>query len=80
MTESQSKFVDEVRKFAMNNYEAGGDIIVETFTDDEIVKEFENMEQVRDYIGLKLEVALNKRWGDESDQELERWKRWQESK
>lgn len=72
MTEKQKAFVAEVKAVCELNYEAGGDEVVECFTDEEIVKQFLNLEEVKDYCGMKIEQSLNTRWGEDDDPELKR--------
>jgi hypothetical protein len=72
MTSEQQAFVDEVKRVCTDNYEAGGDTIIECYTDEQILKEFKTMDEVKDFCGLQVESALNARWGDDDDPELER--------
>lgn len=56
----------------MRNYSAGGDVIIECFSDREIMEEFEDLDDVKTYCGLKVEAELNARWGEDDDACLKR--------
>lgn len=70
------EFVDSVYHECEQNYEAGGDTIVECFEPNEIVEEFKTLNEMRKYCGLKVEQALNSRWGEDSDPEVARYKKF----
>lgn len=67
----QAAFVDQVYRECEEFYAAGGDVIVECFTPGEILLDFDNMTQVRDYCRLVREKATNCRWGSDDDPELD---------
>ena len=70
-TESQIKFVDSVYDMCERNYERGGDVIIECWLADRILEEFKTLKDVKEYCGLMVEQALNARWGEDSDPQLE---------
>lgn len=41
--------VEEIKAWAMKNYDKGGDVIVETFEDQEIKETFANLQEAKDY-------------------------------
>lgn len=63
----QVAFVDEAYALCESRYEEGGDRIVECWSPEEIVKTFRGMEDIRKYLGLVTEQALNTRWGEDDD-------------
>lgn len=75
-TEQQIEFVDSVYALCEKNYSNGGDDVVEGFTPVEILTEFKSLNEVREYCGLRVEDATNKRWGEDSDPELARAERF----
>ena len=78
-TPEQVAFIDSVYAVCEANYDAGGDTVVECFDPDEILDQFKTLDEVRKYCGIKLEQALNTRWGDDEDEELkayERFRKW----
>ena len=74
----QAGFVDQVYKFCEDNYDCGGDNVVECMTPEEIVEEFNTIDDVKEYIGIRLEKELNCRWGGDDDKELARYRLYQE--
>jgi len=70
-TNEQIAFVDSVYDMCERNYERGGDSIVECWGADEIAKEFKTLKQVKEYCGAMVERALDARWGEDSDPQLE---------
>ena len=81
LTPEQQQFVKEVRDLCTRNYDKGGDTIIECYTDEEIVSEFKTLDEVKKFCGLKVEQALNCRWGEDSDPEVaraERFKQWED--
>lgn len=76
MTEEQTKLVKAIKDECLANYEAGGDVIIECFTDAEILAEFASVDDAREYCGLRAEMATNARWGEDGDPEVNRpeWK------
>ncbi len=77
-TPAQLQFVDETYALCEEHYSAGGDTIVECFTPTEIIEEFSNLDEVRQYCGLKVEQALNARWGEDDDPEVQRHEQFEE--
>ena len=79
MTPERRAFAKAVRKLCMENYDRGGDVVVECFTLEEIAAEFETFDDVKDFCGLLIEKALDARWGEDNDPEVtaaERFKGW----
>lgn len=74
----QIAFVDAVYALCEEHYDAGGDNIVECFTPEEILESFDHIDEVKPYCGLKVEQALNARWGEDDDPEVERSERFDE--
>ena len=75
---AQIAFVDAVYAECEKNYENGGGMIVECYTPDEIVAEFETLSDVRELCGLLVEQALNTRWGEDNDPEVGRADRFRD--
>ncbi len=78
---SQIDFVDQVYAECEANYHRGGDTIVEAYTPDEVLH-FKSMNDMRRFVGLKVEQATNFRWGEDTDPELaavERHKDWEKT-
>ena len=79
MTNEQLEFVRAVRGMCAKNYDNGGDVIIECYSDAEILAEFKTLNEVKSFCGLRLENATNKRWGEDNDPELaalERFGEW----
>lgn len=76
MTDKQKKLAAEIKAVCEANYEAGGDEIIECFTDQEIVERFATVAEAKEFCGLRVEMAMNARWGEDSDPEVNRpaWK------
>lgn len=65
------KTVEVIKKWALDNYENGGDVIVEAFTDEEIVEQFiderfhqpaattvdDALQRAQFFCGVRFEVA-----------------------
>lgn len=60
-------------------------VIDECYTDAELIEELDEdgittpegaVEWALEIEGLKVEQALNARWGEDDDPELERWREW----
>jgi hypothetical protein len=68
-------FVKEVFDLCDKYYEFGGDIIVECWTEEQVRSEFKNIQEVKDYIALRLEQKLNCRWGEDNDPQLEEYRK-----
>ena len=56
-------FVDKVFIFCEEHYNSGGDHIVECFRPSDIIDRFNNVDQVKEFIGLKEEQKKNQAWG-----------------
>ena len=72
-------FVDRAFAVAEKNYTNGGDVIVECFGYVELEKSFETIADVQEFCGLKLEQALNARWGSDDDPQLADMRRFEAS-
>lgn len=75
---TEAAFVDAVYALCEEHYAEGGDRIVECFDPRDIIKTFRGINDVKEYIGLHLEQALNARWGEDTDRELEEHRRGQD--
>lgn len=75
---TQVAFVDEAYALCEAHYGEGGDRIVECWTPQEIVKTFRGMEDIRKYLGLVTEQALNTRWGEDDDPQVDEYRKAQE--
>jgi hypothetical protein len=69
------QFVDQVYALCEKNYDKGGDNIVECYTPVDVTQEFTSLDEVKTLCGIKIEQALNTRWGEDSDPEVERAER-----
>jgi hypothetical protein len=79
MLSSKEKFfANHVYRMCQENYENGGDIICESFTAEDICEQFGDLQDVKNYISLRLERALNNRWGEDNDPQLEQYRKAQE--
>ena len=72
-TQEQIEFVDSVYHLGEKNYQNGGDILVETFSPQEILQQFKDLKDAYEYVGLKLEQGLNTRGGEDYDPQLVRY-------
>src|SRR4051812_2193109 len=72
LTAAELKFVDDVYELCAKNYQAGGDTVIECYAPSEVVKNFKNMDDVRELCGLKVEQELNAREGTDQDHALQR--------
>lgn len=76
MLSSKEKFfANHVYRMCQENYDAGGDIICECFTAEDICEQFGDLQDVKNYILQRLERALNNRWGEDNDPQLLRYSR-----
>lgn len=71
MTKEQETFVAKVKKVAAKNYDAGGDVIIETMEDEDILREFKTLKDAKEYCGIWVDQNLNARWGEDSDPQVE---------
>jgi hypothetical protein len=71
-------FVDEVYAICEKNYSRGGDTICECWTPEEVLRGFKTLDDVRTYCGLKVEQAMNSRWGEDTDPEMDCRRGWQQ--
>jgi hypothetical protein len=77
MNEQQRTFVEAVFAMCLDNYDAGGDVITETYSGWAILGQFKTLEDVKEYCGRRIEEALNCRMGEDSDPELGVYERFQ---
>lgn len=77
-TPQQIVYVDQIYRLCEQNYTRGGDIVVETMDPPEILNSFQTIQQVKEYVGLKVEQELNARWGEDDDPQLKRAKEFEE--
>ena len=78
ITEKQQAFVEAVKADCRKWYAAGGDVIVEAWSDREIVAEFSSIAGVREYCAARVEDATNYREGLDDDPELVAYDKCQE--
>lgn len=71
-TPEQIDFVDQVYAICEENYESGGDNVVECYGPRDILFTFDDIQDVQKYCGLMVEQELNCRWGENDDPELQR--------
>ena len=72
------QFVDTVYELGEQTYTCGGDVIVETMTPEDILKQFDfnDIDDATQYIKCQLENALNCRLGSDDDPELIRYRKF----
>jgi hypothetical protein len=78
-TAEQIAFVDQVYAVCEKHYQDGGDVVLECFTPAEVLEKFKTLEEVREYCGLKVEQALNARWGEDDDPQVARADRFEKN-
>jgi hypothetical protein len=74
----QIAFVDAVYAMCEEHYGAGGDTIVECYEPIAILAEFTTLDEVKRFCGLRVEQALNTRWGEDNDPEVRQAERYDE--
>lgn len=77
-TLEQIAHVDAIFKVCEDNYDAGGDVVVESFSPEDVLAEFVSVDDAKAYCGIRIEASLNARWGDDDDPELARAARFDE--
>jgi len=80
LTCEQVELVDDIYAACEANYDAGGDTVVECFDPFDVLESFDSVEAAKEYCGIKLEQALNHRWGSDEDDELQAMKRFEKWK
>lgn len=75
-TERQQKFLDQVYLVCEKNYDAGGDLIVESWSPRELLATFGTMKHVKQYLGARVSMELDRREGNDDDPELLRYERF----
>lgn len=65
MTTNEIKLIKDIRDLAAEQYEQGGDVIIECYEDEEILKEFSSVKEAQEMWETKQE------WED--DMEAARW-------
>lgn len=73
------RFIDDVYLVCERNYDCGGDTVVECFDSDDILEEFDSLDDVKEYCRDKIEQALNCRLGSDDDPELLAYQRFNEA-
>lgn len=71
-TEEQIRLVDEIFKLCEDHYDNGGDTVVECYSPENILQQFESIDDVKIFCNLKIEQATNARWGEDDDPELKK--------
>lgn len=82
-TPEQVAHVDAIYHECERHYNDGGHWVVETYTPEEILADFSSMDDAIEYCGLKVNQALDARWGEDSDEELacsKRYELWKRSR
>ena len=79
ISQKRLEFVDKVYEICERNYTCGGSIIVECYNPQEVEQKFKTLADVKEIVSLSIENALNQRWGEDSDPELELAKRFDEA-
>ena len=69
-TAEQYNLVDEIITFCLKNYDNGGDIIIECWEFEEILQNFNTLEDAKTFIGIQLDREKDCRWGEDNDPEL----------
>lgn len=49
--------IEAIKQWAMDNYENGGDVIVEAFSDAEIAETFTSLDDAKEFCGVRKEYA-----------------------
>jgi hypothetical protein len=78
LTPEQLDFIDQVYALAEKNYENGADVVIETMSPRDVVKEFKTLDDMKDFCGLWCEQNLNARCGNDDDPQLEMMRRHEE--
>lgn len=74
---SYDPIVDEIKSWCIEHRKIGGDLILESMSDEEIA-DLGSLPEALKWIELRLEIALNSRFGLDNDPELLRWQEFQE--
>ena len=69
-TIQQYEMADEILSFALKNYANGGDVIVESFDFEEIIKEFKTQDDAKNFLRIRLSKEKDCRSGEDNDPEL----------
>lgn len=69
--------VEKIRSWCAEHRRIGGDLILESMSDEEI-EELGSLPEALKWIESRLEIALNSRFGLDTDPELIRWQEFQE--
>jgi hypothetical protein len=77
-TPPQIELVDAIFAECEEHYEDGGDTIVECYDPADILAQFKSVKEAKEFCGLKVEQSLNARWGEDSDPEVERMRKFDE--
>lgn len=78
-TPEEVAFVDAVFALGEANYDNGGDTLVECFDPDEILAEFKDLNEAKEFCGIRCEQALNARWGEENDPQVKTMQRYEKN-
>ena len=69
-TIQQYEMADEILSFAIRNYANGGDVIVECYEFEEIIEEFESLDDAKECLRIRLSKEKDCRLGEDNDPEL----------
>tara|TARA_R110001599_G_scaffold121922_1_gene293671 strand:+ start:91 stop:375 length:285 start_codon:yes stop_codon:yes gene_type:complete len=53
MTEKQIKLIEKIKVLALDNYEEGGDIIIECLADSEILEYMSSIKEAKEFMEIK---------------------------
>lgn len=73
-TPEQVTLVDDIYELCEKNYAAGGDVVCECFSPDEVLNEIPSLEEAKKFCRLHVEQEKNARWGEDSDPQRPQWK------
>ena len=74
-------YVDKVYLLCEKNYGGGGDQVIECMSPAEVLEDLPTLKEVKEYCGIRVDMALDRRFGDDDDSELryaENYKNWKE--
>lgn len=82
-TQDEIQFVDAVFEIGEDNYDGGGDVLVETYDPEEILNKINDLNHAREIAGLWVEQNLNARWGADDDPQVamsNKHRKWKKKK
>lgn len=76
------ELVEEIKRVCQENYDNGGDEVIEDLDDIDIAWTFNSVEDAKRYCGIMVEQVLNQRWGEDDDPQLQKaeaFKNWKDA-